>query len=476
MNSNIEKACSLIDSMPADKVKEILKAFVKANEDLAEQVLREQTTTLEPTVLDSVKRRILSVLSIDWKDMDDYDHYHYDYRYGSYYEDELERWHDLVTETIDSEVDKLLESHHPEAAWKIVNFVLRQNIDDEYDQASNVYSHCYELYKKIYESSPAFAPILFKDCLNQLKIGEIALSSLFGYGGVGYCFTEEMLRQLGEMLQQAWQNEADKYKGEVHSQQRAPESLLNLMLYYRVRKDWDKYDQLTDKYWPIFEDVQSTALHDVRDADRPKRLIELYERKFQGNSERMDWDCRQLIGALEKVGDTKRAADHLEKLLLSKDYFPDFEDLQTLKFWEDDPVRWQKVKHELLQKPDRHASWLNVWDSKDRARFYVLEEMYDELWRLMDKADYLAARDFFSVLSGNDAKRTVNMMERLLTHVNPPTGDHAFYSHMADDLSLLQKLDEGKAEFQRVLGHWRRNHSRRRLLWEKLASYGILRN
>ena len=42
MNSNIEKACSLIDSMPTDNVKDILKVIVKANEDLDEQVLLDQ--------------------------------------------------------------------------------------------------------------------------------------------------------------------------------------------------------------------------------------------------------------------------------------------------------------------------------------------------------------------------------------------------------------------------------------------------
>ena len=284
-----------------------------------------------------------------------------------------------------------------------------------------------------------------------------------------------MLDQLGEVLQQTWQKEAEHWGGREHSQWPAPDSLMDLMLYYRVRRDWKKYDQLTDKYWQAFEDVQSTAIHDVSNADRTERLIELYERKFQGNSECGDWDYRQLIRALEKVGDTKRAACYLEKLLYSMDYFPKFDDLLNLKRWMLDPARWQRVKEELLCKPDRQACWLDKWESKDRAMFYVSEGMYGELWALMDKVGYLAARDFFTVLSENDAKRTVNMMERLLTHINPPTGDHMFYSHMAEDLAFLQKLDGGKATFQRVLSHWRQNYSRRRLLWENLALYGILR-
>ncbi len=477
MNSSEEKACSMIDSMPHEKVKAILKAYIRSSHSLAEQILREHSRRLDPSVLDSIKRRILSALNTDWESMDDdYDGWSHR-RYGSYdygY-DPLEQWNDLVVETIDTEINKLLDSHHPDAAWEIVCFVLSQEISDEYDQASNVYEHCIELYKKIYQSSATFAPVLFDHCLNQLINREINLSSLFGYDGVGYCFTDKMLDRLGECLQEDLQQYLAQYETKDSISDQYPEALMNMMLYYRVRGYWEKYDLLVDRYWKIFKSVRSTAIDDARNADRTVRLIELYERRFQDCADCSDWDYRQFIAALEKTGNTKQAAYYLGKLLESYNYFPDFKDLQKLKSWVEDPKEWAQYRKIFLSKPDRQCYLLDKWASRERAHFYVLEDMYDELWALVEKADYVSVRDFFTVLAKNDTTRAIELIERLLSNVRAPTGNHQYYRQMADDLVYLQKVNGGRPAAQRVLKLWRSEFSRRRLLWEALQVHGISR-
>lgn len=472
--SAITQALQLIDSMPKDKLKALLKDLISVNSALAEKILREQSKELDPSVLEAAKDRILSVLSLDCEDLAEDEGSSY---FGSHYEYPWERLCNLVIETIDDEVKQLLTTHHPEAAWELVNFVLEQEIDNEYDLSYEVPSNCYSLFKQIFESSSEFAPILFKDCLRMLDEGKISLSALFQYDGVGTVFNNEMLNQLETRLLQNWENDRRQWDEGSETKASAPSSLSDLMLFYKELGKWDKYDDLTDRYESVFDDILSDAISDARRAGRTERLIELHERAFKKDqNQNRDHDYLEMAESLEKVGNTASAAQYMKKYLLLQEHFPAFEKIQKLKLWSEDLQEWEQIKQKLLEKPDGPQSfWLGTWSAKDRAQFFIMEAMYEELWALAVKAKYMEIREFFSALAQNNTDRTIDLMVKLLTNTEAPTGDHAFYKAMVQDFLFLKELDDGNGATQNVLQEWRTNFSRRRLLWDNLSVHGIFR-
>lgn len=479
MMSNYANACEIIKKMPKGKLIKLIEGILIHDDELCNRLVREHVAVMDKEMLAPILNKIDGVIELDWEDF--YDDYSYDrrrgYRYGGDYEEPYERWISEIKETISDEVDKLVEDGHAQAAWLVIEHVLKKPMGNDYGEEEEVKDSCLYLLPDLYrQATKQTQEAILGYFEGQFKQDAMSLSYFLGEFLFGPILTNDKLQRFGQLFINQWlSKKADCLREAKSTNERRyyPTTLDNLLTYYAKTKNWDNYDREIHDCQNVFPALKDRAIDDAKEYHRDDVELYWFEKKFKEEKSHSEQDYRMFVDALIKAGKKSEAAKIFEEMLFSSHYFPPIDDVRKLRSLVT-PSQWADIKPRLLALSDHSNSpWIHSWVYENRAVFFLMEKMYEPLWTLVEKARYDDVYHYWPTLVELDSSRASRWLVNLSKNWHAPTSDHEVYRQMVRDIENLQSIPGNDQLVQEVLNDWKSRYPQRRLLWRYLREAGI---